>query len=47
MNGYKWCIDLAAVANVIATLVGWLPAVAALLSIIWTAAQLYQMWKKR
>ena len=44
---YKGIIDVAAIANVIATIVGWLPAIAAGLSIIWTGIQLYNYLKGR
>ena len=42
----KYMVDAAAVANVIATIVGLLPAIAAGLSIIWTGIQIYTWWKK-
>lgn len=41
------CVDVAAGVNVIATLVGWLPPIAAGLSIIWTGIQLYNYFKKK
>ncbi len=47
MDKLKYYFDAAALANVVATLVGWLPAIAAGLSIIWTAIQIYQWYKAR
>lgn len=48
MNDYfRTGLDLAAITNVIATLVGWLPSIAALLSIIWLGIQIYDWYKKR
>ena len=44
---YKGIIDVAAIANVVATIVGWLPAIAALLSILWTGIQIYTYFKSR
>jgi len=38
----KPILDSAAVAATIATVVGWLPAIAAALSIIWTAIRIYE-----
>ena len=46
-NSVKYSLDAAAVANVIATLVGWLPAIAAGLSIVWTLIQIYNYFKKK
>lgn len=43
----KHVLDAAAIANVVATIVGWLPAIAALLSIVWTGIQIYNYLKKR
>ena len=47
MNTVKYTLDAAAVANVVATIVGWLPAIAALLSIIWLGIQIYDRLKKK
>ena len=44
---YKGLIDVAAIANVVATIVGWLPAIAAVLSIVWTGIQIYSWAKSR
>ena len=44
---YKGLIDVAAIANVVATIVGWLPAIAALMSIIWVGIQIYDRLKNR
>lgn len=38
----KHVIDGASVGTVLATLAGWLPAVAALFTIIWTAIRIYE-----
>ena len=46
-NTVKYSLDAAAVANAVATLIGWLPAIAAGLSIIWTLIQIYSWYKKR
>jgi hypothetical protein len=34
--------DAVSIAGVVATLAGWLPAVAALLSIVWTGIRIYE-----
>ena len=46
-SNFRHAIDAAAIANVVATIVGWLPAIAALLSIIWTGIQIYGWFKSR
>ena len=38
----KHWIDALSIGGVIATLAGWLPAIAAALSIIWTAIRIYE-----
>lgn len=38
----KTVIDVASVSAIVATLAGWLPAIAALLSIVWTAIRIYE-----
>ena len=43
----KYTLDVASVANVIATIIGWLPAIAALLSIVWLGIQIYDRFKKK
>jgi hypothetical protein len=40
--GLKHCLDAAAIGTVVATIAGWLPAVAAGLSIIWTLIRIYE-----
>lgn len=35
-------LDGVSLATVVSTLAGWLPAVAALLSIVWTAIRIYE-----
>lgn len=46
-DNVKYTLDAVAVANVIATIVGWLPAIAAIFSIVWTVIQIYTWYKKR
>lgn len=36
--------DVAAAGTVIGTLIGYLPAVAALFTIIWTALRIFELW---
>jgi len=38
----KHFLDGAAILGAVATVVGWLPAIAAVLSIIWTAIRIYE-----
>ena len=38
----KQCVDLASVAIVVATIAQWLPAVAAVLTIVWTAIRIWE-----
>lgn len=38
----KTVIDVASVSAIVATLAGWLPAIAALLSIVWSAIRIYE-----
>ena len=38
----KAAVDLASIGTVVATLAGWLPAVAALFTIIWTAIRIWE-----
>lgn len=42
METVKHYVDLASLGTAFATLVGWLPHVAALLSVIWTALRIYE-----
>lgn len=42
----KHWVDLISISTVIGTLVGWLPAIAVLLSIIWTFMRIVQGWPK-
>ena len=46
-DSVKVTIDAVAVANVVATIVGWLPAIAALMSIVWLGIQMYDRFKKK
>ena len=41
---FGYCIN---VGNIVATFAGWLPPIAAALSIIYTSLMIYQWWKKR
>jgi hypothetical protein len=43
----KDLVDGAAISTAIATFVGWLPALAALLSIIWTVIRIYDWIRRR
>lgn len=43
----KYTLDGAAIANVVATIVGLLPAIAAVLSIVWLGIQIYDRFKKK
>lgn len=38
----KHAVDIGSVGTVIATLAGWLPAIAALFTIIWTLIRIYE-----
>ena len=38
----KHWIDTASIATVLGTMMNWLPAVAALFSIVWTAIRIYE-----
>lgn len=35
-------IDIISVSTVVATIAGWLPAIAALLTLVWTAIRIYE-----
>jgi hypothetical protein len=41
-NGEKIAVDAISVFTVVGTLANWLPAIAAALSIIWTAIRIYE-----
>ena len=41
-ENHKHVIDALAVSGAFATFVGWLPAIAAALSIVWTAIRIYE-----
>lgn len=41
-EGLKHTGDAVSITTIIATIAGWLPAVAALLSIIWTLIRIYE-----
>ena len=38
----KQCVDFASVAIVVATIAEWLPGVAALLTVVWTAIRIWE-----
>jgi hypothetical protein len=38
----KHLVDVASIGTVIATIAGWLPAIAALFTIVWTAIRIYE-----
>jgi len=39
---YKHIIDTASIGTIVATIAGWLPAVAALVSIVWGCIRVYE-----
>ena len=41
----KGVVDTLSIGTVVATLIGWLPSIAAALSIIWTLIRIYE-WAK-
>ncbi len=43
----KAIIDLTSLSTLIATLLGWLPNVAALFTLVWTGIQIYEYFKKK
>lgn len=47
MQHIKNLLDVGSLTTVIATIIGWLPPLAALASIIWTGIQIYDWYKKR
>jgi hypothetical protein len=46
-DNIKHAIDAASVGTVVATLIGWLPAIAAMFSIVWTIIQIYDWYKRK
>lgn len=42
INNARPLVDVLSLSTVVATIVGWLPALAALLSIIWTTIRIYE-----
>jgi hypothetical protein len=42
VQNIKPALDVVSIGGVVGTLMGWLPAVAALLSIIWTLIRIYE-----
>lgn len=47
VDAAKTAIDVAAGANTVIVLMQWLPPIAALLTIIWTAIRIYEYVKSR
>jgi hypothetical protein len=47
MDHTKHLVDLASLGGCIATLLGWLPHLAALLSVIWYAIRIYEWARNR
>ena len=43
----KNVLDCAAIGNVIATILGWLPAIAALFTILWYSIRIYEYFKSK
>jgi len=43
----KTAVDVSSLFIAWAALIEWLPALAALMSIIWTGIRMYEWWKKR
>lgn len=41
-NHSKHFLDLASISTTVATIAGWLPAIAALASLIWTGIRIYE-----
>lgn len=42
MDHFKQIFDLMSLGTILATLLGWLPHVAAVLSVIWTLIRIYE-----
>ncbi len=40
----KTVVDIASGVTVVSTILGWLPAATALLSLVWVAMRIYQTW---
>ncbi len=43
----KTAVDVSSLFIAWAALIEWLPALAALMSIVWTGIRIYEWWKKR
>ena len=43
----KTTVDISSLFIAWASLIDWLPALAALMSIIWTSIRIYEWWRKR
>ncbi|OJW58023.1 MAG: hypothetical protein BGO57_12285 [Sphingomonadales bacterium 63-6] len=41
-SGTKHTIDAVSIGTVVASIVQWLPSIAALLSVVWTAIRIYE-----
>src|SRR3990167_6160344 len=46
-NTIKYTLDGVSLANVAATIMGWLPAIAALFSIVWISIQIYEWYQSK
>lgn len=42
MEDHKHVIDAISIGGIMATLVGWLPSIAAILSIVWTLIRIFE-----
>lgn len=43
----KHTADWVSLSTMAATVIGWLPAIAALFSIVWTGIRIYEWWRGR
>lgn len=46
-DSVKTALDVASGGTALMTLMQWLPPVAALLTIVWTAIRIYEWWKTK
>lgn len=44
---FKWCLDGISLSVVVSAIAGWLPPIAALMSIIWLGMQMYDWIQKK
>lgn len=47
MHALKEIVNVASFTTMLATLVGWLPPIAALVSLIWSSICIYDWYQKR